>query len=68
MAEVADLLEKAVGEILIVCDYPAFGFFSNPTDWLRYRHAIERRLQSGVSVSMTVFDDWTFDIVKRAQL
>jgi len=50
---IANLIENAKKEIVILCDFPAYGSFSAPHDFLRYKHAIERKIDQGVKVRLT---------------
>jgi hypothetical protein len=36
MPEIVDLLERETGEILVFCDFPAYGAISNPSEYERY--------------------------------
>lgn len=50
-------IEKAEKEISIFCDFPAYGCFSNREKWLKYKHAIEDKLEnSKIHVEITFLD------------
>jgi hypothetical protein len=53
---IANLVEEAKGEIVILCDFPAYGSFSAPHDFLRYRQALERKMDEGKDVRITCLD------------
>lgn len=50
--EIVDLIENARKEVLIFCDFPAYGHFSNHATWLNYRHAIELKSLNQVRLSL----------------
>ncbi|MBZ5551128.1 MAG: hypothetical protein LAO21_00300 [Acidobacteriia bacterium] len=52
-AEIVSLLERAKQEIIIFCDFPSYGSFSDPRYWLLYRQAIERKSVNGVKIELT---------------
>src|SRR6185436_2212625 len=53
---IASLVEEAKSEIVILCDFPAYGSFSAPHDFLRYRQALERKMDEGKDVRITCLD------------
>lgn len=53
MKDIADLMEHSNQEVLILCDFPAYGCFSAPQDFLRYRQAIERKIDAHLPVRVT---------------
>ncbi|MEW6130920.1 MAG: hypothetical protein AB1757_28070 [Acidobacteriota bacterium] len=56
--EVVAFLEHAKREIEIFCDYPAYGSFSDPINWLAYRQALERKIQQEeVRVNITCLNE-----------
>jgi hypothetical protein len=50
-------IKNARKEVVIVCDYPAYGVFSNANEFLAYTHAIEDRASRGVRISLTCLDE-----------
>lgn len=52
LSQIADLIDSAKQSITVFCDFPAYGCFSNPEGWLLCRHAYERKLMSGVNVTL----------------
>jgi hypothetical protein len=50
---IASLMEKANKEIIILCDFPAYGSFSAPHDFLPYRQVIEQKIDKGLKVEIT---------------
>ncbi len=53
---IAELLEHAKEEIIILCDFPAYGSFSAHHDFVDYRHALEKVIDKGVKVEITCLD------------
>jgi len=56
MTPIAELIEKAEREIVILCDFPAYGSFSAPQEFLRYRHALEQKISEEKIVRVTCLD------------
>ncbi len=50
---IAECIEGAQKGVLILCDFPSYGSFSAPQDFLRYRQAIERKIEKGIPVQIT---------------
>ncbi len=50
---IAECIEGAQKGVLILCDFPSYGSFSAPQDFLRYRQAIERKIEKGIPVHIT---------------
>lgn len=58
LPEIAATVQDAKDELIIFCDFPAYGCFSDPSGWLRYRHAIERQLlEKKVRVDLICLSD-----------
>ena len=53
---IANLLKQAKKEIIILCDFPAYGSFSAHQDFVAYRHVIERKIDDGLKVEITCLD------------
>jgi len=53
---ITSLLGEAKGQILIVCDSPAYGFFSNRRAYLDYRHKLQTLADDDVNIKMVAFD------------
>ena len=55
---IVSLIKQAQKEVLVFCDIPAYGHFSDYTNWLEYRYVIEK--QSGkIPVSLTCLNkEW----------
>ena len=49
---IAQTISSAQQEVIIFCDFPAYGCMSDPIGWLSYRHAIEKKLCEKVSVEL----------------
>lgn len=50
--DVIDIIVKAKGDIVILCDYPAYAEYSEPGLSSNLRHAIEQQIQSGRKVQL----------------
>jgi hypothetical protein len=50
---IANMIEEAKSEIVLLCDFPAYGSFSAPHDFLRYRQVLERKMDEGKAVRIT---------------
>jgi len=60
LSNIAELLGKAEKEILIFCDFPAYGALSNPDDYKDYFEAICRQVQADKpSVKILCLDEST---------
>jgi hypothetical protein len=53
ISAIAELIGQAKKGIVILCDFPAYGSFSASHDFLKYRHAIERKIDEDVPVKIT---------------
>lgn len=51
--DIVKLLEGAHKSIIIFCDYPAYGCYSDPDQWLKYKQTIERKIQDEIDVRLT---------------
>ena len=49
---IANLISKAKSKIVICCDFPAYGSFSDNKTWIIYRAAIESKLDEGIEVNI----------------
>lgn len=47
------LIESAEKEILIFCDIPAYGCYTSPVNFFKYRQAIERKINENIKVEIT---------------
>ena len=56
IAFIAQFIAGAQKEVSILCDFPAYGSFSAHHDFLKYRQAIETKIDEGVSVKITCLD------------
>jgi hypothetical protein len=56
LSAIADEIDKAEKSVSIFCDFPAYGCFSDPDKWLKYRFAIGRKMAQSVSVEFTCLD------------
>lgn len=57
LAELAELVRQARQEIRILCDYPAYGCFSDAKAFLAYRRAIEDKINDGVKVYLLCYNE-----------
>jgi hypothetical protein len=48
--KVIELVKNAKREIKILCDFPAYSFFSNHRLWVEYAYAIESQLEKGLPI------------------
>jgi hypothetical protein len=51
--DVISLIESAEEEILILCDFPAYGYLLDHANWIKYRNVIALKKEQGVRVSVT---------------
>ena len=56
LSAIAEEIDKAEKSVSIFCDFPAYGCFSDPDKWLKYRYSIARRLAHNVRVELTCLD------------
>jgi hypothetical protein len=64
---IARLVDHAHRRIVICCDFPAYGSFSNPEAFLGYRQAIERRISEDVPVRIACLGSAVRDARTREQ-
>jgi len=56
--EIVSLIERAKNRIVIFCDYPAYGSFSDPDTWLTYHQTLQRKLlKDDVLVELTCLNE-----------
>lgn len=67
VSEITDLLGAAKGQVVVVCDSPAYGFFSNRKAYLDYRHKLQTLVDDGVEIKMVTFDRERSIEASRAQ-
>jgi hypothetical protein len=54
---IVELLKRAKREIIIFCDFPAYGSFTDQNSWIDYKQTLERKIhQEEVRVSLTCLD------------
>jgi hypothetical protein len=58
LPKIVRLLETARESIVIVCDFPGYGAFTDPEVFLDYRQTIERKIQNDVAVSITCYNEF----------
>jgi hypothetical protein len=58
LPKIVRLLESAKESIVIVCDFPGYGAFTDPDVFLDYRQTIERKIQNDVAVSVTCYNEY----------
>ena len=54
--DIVKLVEGAKHKIVIFCDYPGYGVFSNSDAFLAYTHALEERSSKGVRIRLACLD------------
>ena len=57
LRDIVTLLNNARESITIVCDYPAYGVFSDPRTYFRYCQTLETRIHEHVKVRVTCLDN-----------
>ncbi len=67
MLHITSLLGEARGRAVIMCDSPAYGFFSNERAYLDYRHKLQTLLADGIEVTMVVYDRTRSIAASKAQ-
>ena len=63
MPAIVDLLRKAKHEVVICCDHPAYGVFSNRRAYENYANTIRSKIEQGIPVSLLCNNP-----LRRAQL
>jgi hypothetical protein len=54
---IVELVGRAKQNILIFCDFPAYGSLTDPKSWLSYKQTLERKmLQDDMKVAVTCLD------------
>jgi hypothetical protein len=53
LTDISQLTEKAKKSIIIFCDFPAYGEFSNSQAFTDYKFSLERKRRAGVSIELT---------------
>jgi hypothetical protein len=56
LKKITEVIESAKSEIVIFCDYPAYGCFSDHENWHRYKSALVDKPDRGVQISLTCPD------------
>jgi hypothetical protein len=56
LKDIVDLVNGARNTLVIFCDYPGYGEFSDPAKALEYQQAIERQKQANVNIDFTCLD------------
>jgi hypothetical protein len=51
--DIISLIEGAEEEILILCDFPAYGYLWDHANWIKYRNLIALKKEQGVRVQVT---------------
>lgn len=65
--EISDLVERTIKELVILCDFPAYGCFSAPEPFLEYLQALERKAAAGVSIRITCLTEESRVVLSRRQ-
>lgn len=64
--EINKVIESAENELLIVCDFPAYSYFSDYKGWSEYHNLINTKTDNGVTVSMIYLaKDQTIERIKE---
>lgn len=56
LKDIVDLVKDARHSLVIFCDYPGYGAFSDPPMALEYQQAIQRQKQANVNIDFTCLD------------
>lgn len=67
MKTIVDLVGKSNKNVTILCDFPAYGCFSAPSDFLAYRQTLERKIEEGKLVRITSLDSPSRGALSREQ-
>jgi hypothetical protein len=59
LKDIVDLVNGARNNLVIFCDYPGYGEFSDPAKALEYQQAIERQKRANVNIDFTCLDATT---------
>ena len=66
---IVELVGRAKQNILIFCDFPAYGSLTDPKSWLNYKHTLERKMQQDdMKVAVTCLDKDRRNAAFRDQL
>jgi hypothetical protein len=57
LPEINEVLASARNEVVIFCDFPGYGGFTDPTHALEYRQILERQIQRGLTVELTCMNE-----------
>src|SRR5207248_7762391 len=57
LPQIVEVLASASHDIVIFCDFPGYGDFSDPPNALEYRQVIEKQMQRGVAVELTCMSE-----------
>lgn len=57
LPEINEVLNSAKHDIVIFCDFPGYGDFSDPPNALEYRQILETQIQRGVVVELVCMDE-----------
>lgn len=53
LQQIIDLMNRAEKEIVIFCDFPAYGSYSSPKRFVKYRQKLEDKLADNVPIQLT---------------
>ena len=56
LRDIVNEINHAQDSIVISCDFPAYGCFSDPRVALEYKHALEKRAADGVKIELICLD------------
>jgi len=56
LPNIVELIRNARKSVIVFCDFPGYGGFSDPDNGLAYRQALERQIQLGHRVELTCAD------------
>jgi hypothetical protein len=56
LPNIIELIRNARKSVIVFCDFPGYGGFSDPDNGLAYKHALESQMQQGHRVELTCAD------------
>jgi hypothetical protein len=61
------LIRRAHNRVVICCDFPAYGSFSDPKEFFNYRQELERKSREGIPITIACLDGPQRQISTREQ-
>jgi hypothetical protein len=57
ISDLAHLIGRAEENILICCDIPAYGHFSDRQNWVEYSYEIQKKANDGITIQLACFSE-----------